>query len=622
MRLNRLASLVMSSLLALAACGGGSGGSENIVTPASASSPTGCSAADCGTALISLTDADGDFMSYAVDVVSLSLTRANGSEVQTLPVTMRVDFAQLVELSELITAATIPNGSYVAGTIRLDYTNADIAVDLGGEAKPAVIVDANGDPVAQIDLEIRLDDRNHLVIAPGRPALLQLDFDLAASNDVNLGADPVKVTPRPFIVASVDRADSRELRVRGPLVSVNTIADSYMIDLRPFLHRDARLGELTVRVTDQTAYEIDGESFIGNAGLEALATLPTGTATAAFGTLEFPARMFTAERVHAASSVEGPRFDVARGNVVARSGDELTLRGVTLARRDGGVRFVRGDITLLVGPDTRVTKDGQRGVALEVGAISVGQRLHAFGHVSEGSSGALTLDARDGRVRLHLTHLLGLVQSAQPGQLTLDLHAIDRNRVSLFNFAGTGVSPGQDAHPAEYEIATHVLNLERMMPGSPARVFGFVTPFGAAPPDFEGRTVVDFEEVRAQLVIGYFPEGTPASFTSIDPTGIVVDTANAAIGERHHIVHGPRLIDVLTLATPLRLVGDGTRPGTYAIGKGRTVEVFTSFADFAATLAEALDGATRVLAVHAEGRFEAATADFTTDRVLVTLRPQ
>jgi hypothetical protein len=69
----------------------------------------GCDATTCGALLVSLTDADGDFLSYSVDVVSLSLTRANGTVVRALPLRQRVDFAELVDLAEFVTAATIPN---------------------------------------------------------------------------------------------------------------------------------------------------------------------------------------------------------------------------------------------------------------------------------------------------------------------------------------------------------------------------------------------------------------------------------------------------------------------------------------------------------------------------------
>ena len=68
--------------LGLAACGGGSGGSMSGPT----AGPQGCSTSSCGSAVVTLTDAPGDFASYTVDVASLTLTRIDGTVVETLRV--------------------------------------------------------------------------------------------------------------------------------------------------------------------------------------------------------------------------------------------------------------------------------------------------------------------------------------------------------------------------------------------------------------------------------------------------------------------------------------------------------------------------------------------------------
>src|SRR5882724_5287765 len=115
-----LAGALLSLSLLVTACGGGgkselgSGGGTS--TPPSGST---CDTASCGTAFVGVMDADGDFDSYSVDVVSLTLKKANGSVVETLPEQPRVDFTDLVDLKEFVTAATIPNGTYVSGTMRL-----------------------------------------------------------------------------------------------------------------------------------------------------------------------------------------------------------------------------------------------------------------------------------------------------------------------------------------------------------------------------------------------------------------------------------------------------------------------------------------------------------------------
>jgi hypothetical protein len=599
--------------LGFAGCGGGSTAS----TPA----PTGCDSSTCGSMYLGLTDADGDFLTYTVDVVSLSLKKANGAVVETLPVSPRVDFTQLVDLTEFVTAATIPNGEYVSGTIRLDFTHADIEVDVGGKPTAATVVDDAGNAVGIVDLAIQLDNRNHLLIAPGRPRFMQLDFDLGASNTVgDLTQSPVPVTLRPFVLASVEPAASRELRVRGPLVSVDTAGSTYTIDVRPFSLPNARLGRLTVRTNDQTMWEIDGTPYTGAAGLAALSAEPAGTATAAFGTLSTVDRTFTAARVNAGSSVASTQFDALSGSVIARSRDSLTVRGVTLERRDGSVKFIRGDATLSLGADTRVTEEGGAAM-LTTDAISVGQRIRAFGAASaEDGSGAISFDASAGRVRLRMTHLIGLVQATNPGSLTLNVQAFDGHRASVFNFAGTGAGAASDADPANYLIDTAGLSLDTLLPGTPARVFGFVTPFGSAPPDFAGRTVVGYQEVPSILSVGWRPGGTAAPFSAMNPSGLVIDAQNPDLGARHVIVHAFQLIDITTLATPVRLVPDTANPGIYAIAKPGQVEVFGDFGDFVTALATELAAANAV-GLNATGQFDAATGDYTTGRVLIALKP-
>ena len=89
------------------------------------------SVAECGTVIVSFTDADGDFLNYTVDVLSLTLETANGRVVETLPRETRINFTDYVDLTELVTIATVPPATYVAGTIRLDYSDAEVYARTG-----------------------------------------------------------------------------------------------------------------------------------------------------------------------------------------------------------------------------------------------------------------------------------------------------------------------------------------------------------------------------------------------------------------------------------------------------------------------------------------------------------
>ena len=238
--------LLLAVAALLTACGGGA---------STTGAPTGSTACDpnntathgeCGAVIVGLTDADGDFLNYTVDVLSIELETANGRIVETLPHTTRVNFTDYVDLAEIVSARMVPPATYVAGTIRLDYTNAEIFVEADGEAKEAVVRDLDGNPLGRTELRIRLSNRDQLRIFRGKAALLQLDFDLAASHTVDVVPTPAEALAEPFILAEVLPVDEKDIRVRGPLADVDVDAMTYTIALRPFHDRDGDFGRLPV----------------------------------------------------------------------------------------------------------------------------------------------------------------------------------------------------------------------------------------------------------------------------------------------------------------------------------------------------------------------------------------
>ena len=231
---------------------------------------------------------------------------------------------------------------------------------------------------------------------------------------------------------------------------------------------------------------MDGDELDITDCLAALADLPEGTPTAAQGDYDVDARTFTAERVLAGSSVPGVEFDTVIGTVIARNLDQLVVRGGTVVRTDGSVVYARGDIEVTLDSGTDVTKDDGSTMPLNIDDVSVGQRIQAFGEASSSDFNP-TLDATGGRVRLHQTHLTGVVVNASLGELRLDLFSIDGRDPQFFDFDGTGTSSITEANPQDYQVGTGNLDLGDFDDGDGAAVFGFVTPFGSAPPDFESR---------------------------------------------------------------------------------------------------------------------------------------
>ncbi len=607
-RLMALATVVTAALLT--ACGG---------SGTSAPPP----AAGNGAAIVTLQDAAGDFQSYTVAVVSLKLTKASGAVVETLPATARVDFAQLVDLSELISAGQIPAGDYVGATLTLDYSNASItAEDATGASLALTPQDASGNPLTgPIDLTVQLDNRHHLVITPGRTARLAFDFNLAASNAVDLSTATVSVSP--LIQASIVPPADLAIRVRGTLATTDTASGSYTINVRPFHLGSGAAGQVVVHTTDTTHFEIDGTSYSGAAGLAALAAEPAGTITAAFGTLATNDFSFTAKRVLAGTSVESSTTDRVRGVVTARSGNALTVRGATLDRRDGGFEFVRGDVTVNIADATRVTEEGRTG-AFGITDISVGQRIWATGTATiDAAAGTATLDASAGRVRLEITPMWGMVSGSVANPLTLDLRAIDGRDPVIFNFAGTGASPASDASPAAYLVDTGTLALSALAVAAPARVFGFPVPFGSATGvDFRAETLVSYSEVRNQMVVNWINGGASGAFPGLSATSTALELDLTGVGALHLLQLGPVRLNLLSLPAAPQITGDAMASETaYVIGHARShrAENYQGFADFIAALATDLGGTQGVLGLAANGKYAAAGNTFMANHVAVLL---
>ncbi len=607
----------------LAACGGG-GSSSSPATPVAATCDPANPAThdECGTLFVGLTDADGDFLNYTVDVVSLSLETANGRIIETLPRNTRINFAEYVDVTELFTALTIPPATYVAGTITLDFTSAEVFVEESGEAKAATVVDADGNALTQASVSVQLSNRDRLVVTRGRPAFLQLDFDLEASHRVDLSTDPALAYADPVVLAEVTPVDEKTIRVRGPVTEVALDAMTYTVAIRPFRDRAGDFGRVTVHTTNDTEFEVNDEAFVGAEGLRALEAAGQGTPSVAVGVFNVSEREFTANLVLAGSSVPGIDRDAVVGNIIARNGNFLTIRGATIIPSDRRAHF-HDNVVVEVSDQTRVFKDGDRDANVTIADLSVGQRVTVRGNqpvaTTDASAPDVLFDATEGVVRMHLTRLSGIVNTVMPGETTIDLQSIDRRRVSIFDFTGTGSSPETDADPADYQVATGPLLLANFAEGKPVVAKGFPTAFGMAPPDFTGRTLIDFSDVRSKLGIGWGAEGTTVPFLSMGDSGLVLDNQNPAIDVRKYIKQGPVLIDITELPSSTTIVPRSAGRTLFSIKTGDSIRLYTDFADFLTDLTASLDGATAARAMHAVGQYDSATNTFSAAKIGIIL---
>jgi len=597
-----VAMALFSAAISLGACGGGDSGS--------------------GEAVIGLTDAQGDYASYTVDVQSLTLTRADGTVVETLPITTRVDFAQYTELTEFLTAATIPAGVYTSASMVLDYSNADIQVENdSGEIVPVTLnQDIDGNPIQTLEMSVQLEGHDKLVIAPGVPAHITLDFNLRASNSIEITPTDVIQTVSPFMVADVALEAPKPHRVRGPLQSVDTAAGQFNMILRPFYlpltHDDHRFGIFTIDTSNDTVYEIDGVNYSGSDGLNQLASMTQYTAVVAIGELTRvnSKRVYLATQVYAGSSVPGGDLDVVGGHVLARSGNSLTLKGVTLIRKDGTI-IVSNEMKVELADSTKVTKQLSTGLHT-IGEISVGQTLTVFGNVSGDSASGYTLDASNGLARMQLTTLRGTVAQVD-SPLALDLISIGNTSASIFDFSGTGVDPGNDADVNFYEINTAALSLGNINLNAPIKVRGFVRDYGLAPEDFDAQTLVKVADARAFMLVNWIPASASA-FSGITDNSITLDLDGT--GRFHYLSRDGELIDLKTLTADTVLVPNPSSSGAFVLIRPRSVQVYLDFTEFTRALSAQLDSQGVVREIQVAGQFSDVTATMTVRGMRVILR--
>ena len=363
-------------------------------------------------------------------------------------------------------------------------------------------------------------------------------------------------------------------------------------------------------------FDINGESYQGNAGLVALAEQPDLTAVVALGEVKLHPLRFEATEVHAGSSVPGGTQDAVTGNVIARQGDTLTVKGATLIRAHGSAVF-NDQVSVQVGDMTTVKRQLSLGNSYTTDDISVGQRVTIFGSLTDDTPTHLEMDAgqmTEGRVFMKFTTLRGTVVSTTM-PFAIKLQAIDGRRIALFDFSGTGDAAGNDADPDQYEIDTGSLDVSALVAGTPVKVRGFVRPFGQAPKDFEAHTVINVAAVTGVLAVNWNPPSTTA--LSVDPTGITLDLDGA--GPFHHLARGRVATDLTQLGVAIRIEPEDGN-GLYWINQSGTHQLFLSYGGFATELGDRLaDGVTGVKAILATGKFDDDSGVLTGNLISVEL---
>jgi hypothetical protein len=467
---------------------------------------------------------------------------------------------------------------------------------------------------------------------------MAMDFNLAASNVVNLRAQTVTITP--MVAASMLPIDSKQVRIRGPLVGAR--GTFFATGVTPFDSSVAGLGQLSITPSDATTYELNGFVSTGSAGLAQLGALPANTLTTAFGTLTAsnapttpatptttPASAatlppstttsnvsFAASQVLVDSSVQGLDLDRVSGIVSARSGNTLGIEDATVIQTDGTNTFVPGTTIVTVGVNTLVTFFGQDvAEVISPQQISVGSSVDVLGTVGTTSAGGTLIDASAGHVRLDLTTASGFVAAQGSGALTLNLTILGGRAIEAFDFVGSGASANQ------YAVATGALDLTNAVVGAPVVATGFPSEFATARPNFTASTLLDPTTIQAELVVDW-SGGTAAPFTAFDSSAITLDVHNTGIGPRHQIKVGSQITDLAGLSSDPVIAPNTTGSATlFSIGHAAsfTSESFNTYDAFITQLQSELTGGTLATGMTAVGQYTVSTFAFSASSITLVL---
>jgi hypothetical protein len=597
------------------------------------------------------------FAAYIVTVDSVTLTDALGNVYTALATPEAVDFTKLQDISELWGSATIPNDTYVTATIVLDYTLADIEVVVNGKPQKATVTDwtAAAAAVTTVSLSVTLDPSNQLTVVPSystdNATRVHLIYDMLASSRVDTTTTPATVHVSPYVTLTLAPPDDKLIRIRGALVNTSLGLGTFSIYERPFYDQTNSIGTLSIFNDANTVFTIDGKYYVGaNAGIGQLTQASAGITLAAAYTTFKPtatttgfAGTFNSQYVVAGTSLQSQFTENLSGDVIARSGNTLTVRGGTVfgtavGFADGYFGFQETDSQVIVGPGTTVTvDDDSAATGLNYLSIGVGQHIEALGSYSVSATGVVTIDATSntvGQVRLQSTRLYGSLVSATPGSLVLDLAAINVWPASAYAFAGNGATAGNDPVAANFLVNTGTLDLSASPAATPLWIKGLVNGFGSAPPDFIASAVIQEGAFPATLQAFWTSQtGTTTPFTAIAGTGFSLNLTNASLlsavinvgGESVALSSLPASPQVVPTTTAVSITTYPTFSPVYSFETlattttATTTKVFSSFPTFVTALTAGIATASPVLELDASGTYDRATNTFTATSVSVVL---
>ncbi|MCP4747497.1 MAG: hypothetical protein GY874_15345 [Desulfobacteraceae bacterium] len=612
---------LLMMIMILGGCGGGSSDTAENVTQR-------------GDLAISVADEKGDFASYTVDLLSLIMTREDGAEVTVVPnnESTRVDFSQHTDLKEFLSVASIPSGNYVAARMTLSYSNSEIWVknQLGELVQVKNIVDEDNKKLSVVEVSVQLENFNNLTISDQSLAHLQLDFNLSATNHISFDANAnptIKVDP--YLVANVNDADSKTYRLRGVLNSADLQGGSFSVAIRPFnttLDDNGNgFGSLTVGIEDDTFFDIDGKTYKGSDGLEAMENLNPKAAVEVNGVLEYDLMRFQAGAIYAKSQTTAQtKQRTVTGCVTSVDAGILTLKGATLTNGSGNAVFKK-QATIKVSGATHVTCQRSE-ENFDISSIGVGQKVTVSGALAgdDPQKKMVALDATEGHVRMMMTTVRGTIVSVNENdpdaRLVANLQAIDNNGVKNFDFkrsAADDTDTANNTAPDKYAIDTGSLDISDFAVTEPVKVRGFVQSKGDQAPDFKAFAVLSPAGAKTLMKVQWTPE-TSNAFEDISIAGITIDLQGA--GTDHHLYQQWVSKDLKTMQHAPIVTPQPDGAGLFILRVSGVMQSFQSFPDFIEDVQSRLADGWLIDKMWASGIFDYSKATLTADQVDIHLK--
>jgi len=567
---------------------------------------------DAGQVQVTVTDAEEDFVTYRVDVSNITFIRADGTRVNALPINTSMDFVQYQDVSEWFATLSIPAGVYQAVELNLDYSNSEVVVETdAGEHVIAEVVDVQGNAVTELTMTMNLNGEEGFTVRRGKLSQLTLDLDLEASNRI-ISQSPAMVQVEPFMLATAYIDEGRDLRVRGLLSQVDVASETFTAEVLPMRLRSGAFGSAAVMTNSDTRFEINGEEFVGTAGLTALAELEAGVAIVSYGEHVKGEAKLLAETVVAGSSVPWDQSDLVKGVVTARTENSISLSGAIVETRDGIAQF-GGDIQLTVDNETDVT--GYILGDASLANIAVGQRIIAIGDATiDGAE--VTFDAD--QVRLKFSQAVGTVVETTP--LTLDLERYNGRRLALYNFAETGVDMNNDVDENAFEVETFTLDTATIEQDDVVAVRGYAAAYATAPTDFEAVSIItpNFDN----SAVAYSARSVLGLGLTIEANG----SLTLGLTDSSGIKFAGVPFSLSATQTVSAIVSSESGEGRYALRYAATAEsaayvvVYTDYAEFQLALSAALDSGLSAKHMATKGFYDAELATIAASQMTVSLK--